>query len=184
MGNCPSSHPNNIASLCYRNCPEGKEHVPGMPYLCRTKGDASYTRGVGGIPGCPKGQVKDGALCYDDPGPGWRVVGGVAYQDCPEGSTDIGLFCIPGGSQLGIVLVGVLFTILPIVYFIRRLFFSAATSTLSSAMPYPQYPQYPPPYYGGKRKNSRVLIGGVIGLIVAYILVSWTPTPVESSTKE
>ena len=75
------------------------EHVPGMPYNCKRPGAAPYGRGVGTVPGCAKGQVKSGALCYDDPGAGWRVVGGVAWQDCPEGYKDIGAFCVPGLSM-------------------------------------------------------------------------------------
>jgi len=37
--------------LCYKRCPEGMRHVPGMPYLCfkGTRG-LSYGRGVGDVP--------------------------------------------------------------------------------------------------------------------------------------
>jgi hypothetical protein len=90
-----------VDGLCYNKCPDGMEHVPGMPFNCRVKGvTLPYGRGVGGIPGCPKGQVKSGLLCYDDPGPGWTVVAGIASKDCPAGSKDGGLFCIPGQGDL------------------------------------------------------------------------------------
>jgi hypothetical protein len=76
------------------------EHIPGEPWHCRLKGTGQfYDTGVGGIPECPAGQVKEGLLCYDDPGPGKKIVGGVAYDSCPEGSKDIGLFCVPGGAE-------------------------------------------------------------------------------------
>ena len=44
-------YPAQIASLCYRACPDGMRHVPGMPYLCfkGTRG-LSYGRGVGSVP--------------------------------------------------------------------------------------------------------------------------------------
>ncbi len=94
---CGDGH--ESGGLCYKKCPEGMEHIPAEPWHCRVKGvGASYDTGVGGIPDCPPGQRKDGALCYDDPGPDKKVVGGVAYDNCPEGSKDIGLFCVPGGG--------------------------------------------------------------------------------------
>ena len=41
----------NVDALCYKRCPEGMRHVPGMPYLCfkGTRG-LSYGRGVGDVP--------------------------------------------------------------------------------------------------------------------------------------
>lgn len=46
-----SDHRDYIDGLCYRQCPQGMRHVPGMPYLCfkGTRG-LSYGRGVGDIP--------------------------------------------------------------------------------------------------------------------------------------
>lgn len=46
-----SEHKDEIAALCYKRCPEGMRHVPGMPYLCfkGTRG-LSYGRGVGEVP--------------------------------------------------------------------------------------------------------------------------------------
>ena len=31
---CPSSHPDKIGLLCYRQCPKGWIHTEAMPYLC------------------------------------------------------------------------------------------------------------------------------------------------------
>jgi hypothetical protein len=45
-------HKDNVASLCYRQCPKDlPQRVPGMPYLCYkgTRG-LSYGRGVGEVP--------------------------------------------------------------------------------------------------------------------------------------
>lgn len=45
------SHPDEIASLCYKKCPPGMRHVPGMPYLCfKGSRGLTYDRGVGVIP--------------------------------------------------------------------------------------------------------------------------------------
>ena len=102
MGNTPSCNNNGvyIAGLCYNRCPDGMEHIPGAPTYCKPVGDAPTSYTPTDDPGepmtCPQGKVKDGALCYDDPGPDWKVIGGVAYKNCPAGSKDIGAFCIPG----------------------------------------------------------------------------------------
>jgi hypothetical protein len=32
---CPADHPDKIALLCYKSCPEGYVHVEAMPYKCR-----------------------------------------------------------------------------------------------------------------------------------------------------
>ena len=92
-----------IDGLCYDKCPNGMEHIPGAPTYCRPIGvtETSYTpTDDPGVPmTCPKGQVQSGALCYDDPGPGWKVVAGVAWKDCPAGSKDGGAICIPAGMS-------------------------------------------------------------------------------------
>lgn len=92
-----------IAGLCYDKCPAGMEHIPGIPTQCRPIGtnELSYTdvNNPGIVMRCPAGKKADvaGGLCYDDPGPGYgSIVGGRAYKDCPAGSKDIGLLCIPG----------------------------------------------------------------------------------------
>ena len=132
MGSAPSCNNGDyIDGLCYNKCPAGWEHVPGMPYNCRKPGASPYGRGVGTIPGCAQGKVKDGALCYDDPGPGWRVVAGVGWQDCPAGFKDIGAFCVPGIGDTAntpwyltiyMLIAAVAMVLVPIVYFrIRRL---------------------------------------------------------------
>jgi hypothetical protein len=81
-----------IDGLCYRRCGAGMEHVPGAPYDCRTKGDISYYRGAGESMRCPAGKVQDGALCYE-PKMGWTLLAGTYSQDCPAGSTNIGVAC-------------------------------------------------------------------------------------------
>ena len=42
-------HTDKIDGMCYRPCPDGLQHVPGMPYLCFNGGELSYDRG-GGTP--------------------------------------------------------------------------------------------------------------------------------------
>jgi hypothetical protein len=48
---------------------------------------------------CRPGQVKSGAFCYDDI-PGYHNVAGVAWQQCPAGTTDTGVRCedVHGGG--------------------------------------------------------------------------------------
>ena len=138
MGNGPSCNngADNVDGLCYNKCPDGWEHVPGMPYNCRKSGvSGPYGRGVGTLPGCGKNQVKSGALCYDDPGPGWKVVAGVAWQDCPDGFKDIGAFCVPGLSIGGgpwymsiyMLIAAIAMVIIPIAYFRLRALTAVAT---------------------------------------------------------
>ena len=43
-------HWDNIDGLCYKSCPSGMQHVPGMPYLCFKGGELSYDRGGGRAP--------------------------------------------------------------------------------------------------------------------------------------
>ena len=125
-----------IDGLCYSKCPPNWEHVPGMPYHCRKPGAAPYGRGVGTIPGCGKNQVKSGALCYDDPGPDWKVIAGVAWQNCPKGMKDIGAFCVPefGSADtpwyLSIYMLGLaaLMIVIPIAYFRIRSMVSVVTT--------------------------------------------------------
>ena len=102
MGNCPSDR-EKIDGLCYKKCPEGWEHVPGMPYNCRLGGaPGPYGRGVGTIPGCDPQHVQSGALCYDPPEKGWYLLGGTYWQNCPEGATDIGVACQRDGYSRGV----------------------------------------------------------------------------------
>jgi hypothetical protein len=84
-----------IDGLCYKKCPAGKEHVPGMPYLCRTVGDVSYTRTAGTLPSCAAGKTEDSAgLCYDAAPPGYQKQSlGLISQVCPPGSADYGVGC-------------------------------------------------------------------------------------------
>jgi hypothetical protein len=60
----------------------------------------SEGRGVGTVPGyCdPETQVKSGLLCYPKPKPGYTMVAGVAWQNCPNGYTDTGGHCLKPGA--------------------------------------------------------------------------------------
>jgi hypothetical protein len=43
-------HTDKIDGMCYKPCPPGQQHVPGMPYLCYRGGDLTYDRGIGHAP--------------------------------------------------------------------------------------------------------------------------------------
>lgn len=46
-----ATHPDKVAGLCYKKCPENMpRRVTGMPYLCMKADKLSYGRGAGGIP--------------------------------------------------------------------------------------------------------------------------------------
>lgn len=106
MGNLSckdSNYPDQIDALCYKKCPAGWEHVPGMPYNCRLIGAPSpYGRGAGSPLKCPKDKVQSGALCYDPPEKGWYLLGGTYWQKCPDGTTDFGVGCGKEGYNRGV----------------------------------------------------------------------------------
>lgn len=91
---CPPDK-ENIDGLCYSKCPAGMEHIPGMPYDCRTIGEVSYTRGAGSVMKCAPGQTEDSlGLCYNQPPEGFeKTTLGMMADRCPEGSTDFGVGC-------------------------------------------------------------------------------------------
>lgn len=69
-------------------------HRASRPFCWRR----SYGRGVGvPVSACPQGREKDAWLCYrtcEDIGkPGWKGVGPVCWQRCPEGFRDDGAYC-------------------------------------------------------------------------------------------
>lgn len=75
---CPTTHPNQIAGLCYKNCPSDTPYrVAGMPYLCSRAsrvGDGrpdgtSYGRGVGKPKLKLKEVQKDPAAAASSPPP-------------------------------------------------------------------------------------------------------------------
>ncbi|MBN1382317.1 MAG: hypothetical protein JXA41_11625 [Deltaproteobacteria bacterium] len=73
-----------------------------QPYCWRQ----SYGRGIGvPVSACPKGQEKDGLLCYptcESIGKkGWKGVGPVCWQSCPEGFRDDGAFCFKPTTSYG-----------------------------------------------------------------------------------
>jgi len=47
-GTCSGDHPDKIDALCYKSCPEGWEHVGGMPYLCRDSAGGNFWDATGG----------------------------------------------------------------------------------------------------------------------------------------
>lgn len=70
-GTCGSDR-DLVDGLCYKKCPAGKSRVPGMPYLCRTDGEVSYTRSPT-FPSCSKGLSEDSAgLCYNSAPEGYE----------------------------------------------------------------------------------------------------------------
>lgn len=143
MGNTPSCNNDGvyIAGLCYNRCPDGMEHIPGAPTFCKPVGDAPTSYTPANDPGvpmtCGQGKVQSGALCYDDPGPNWKVVAGVAYENCPAGMKDIGAFCIPGAGDAPptpwylsfyMLIAAVAMVVIPIIYF-RFIYFRLRAST-------------------------------------------------------
>ena len=79
------------AFLCYKDYPDFENN--GMLHT-RQNITKKILIDTGTVPDtCPSGQVKDGALCYDDQGPGWDIVAGVAWGGCPAGSEDQGALC-------------------------------------------------------------------------------------------
>ena len=93
-GKCPPDR-EKVDGMCYKRCPAGMEHTPGMPYLCKTAGDLSYPRGAGKPMKCPPGLSEDSlGLCYRDPPPGFvKTTLGMMSDVCPPGSTDFGVGC-------------------------------------------------------------------------------------------
>jgi hypothetical protein len=92
-GVCPAGKM-RIDGLCYNACPDGYEHVPGMPYNCVKMGEPeSYGRSAGTLPSCGGKENIDG-LCYGNIPSGYtRKVIGTLDQDCPAGSKDFGVGC-------------------------------------------------------------------------------------------
>lgn len=43
-------HTERVDGMCYKSCPSGMKHVPGMPYLCMKGDKLSYGRGAGTPP--------------------------------------------------------------------------------------------------------------------------------------
>ncbi len=59
---------------------------------------ATYTRGVGGVPGdCASNEEKDAGLCYPKCAAGQKGVGPLCWGTCPAGYTDIGVSCSKPG---------------------------------------------------------------------------------------
>jgi hypothetical protein len=93
-GTCPSDR-EKIDGLCYKRCPAGMSHVPGMPYLCRTTGvPVSEGRGAGFPMKCARGETEISGLCYNTCPSGSVMQSlGLCSQSCPAGSTDFGVGC-------------------------------------------------------------------------------------------
>lgn len=93
-GTCPSDR-ERIDGLCYKRCPAGMSHVPGMPYLCRANGvPVSEGRGAGTPMKCASGEKEIAGLCYNNCPSGSVMQSlGLCSQTCPSGSNDFGVGC-------------------------------------------------------------------------------------------
>jgi len=94
-GKCPSDR-EKIDGLCYKRCPPGSDHVPGMPYNCKKAGvPLSQGRGAGVPMKCAPGEIqKSAGLCYDACPSGYQDQSlGLCSQACPSGSKDFGVGC-------------------------------------------------------------------------------------------
>lgn len=123
---CPSSHPDEIAGLCYEPCPNDYKHFGAVCWSvcpkdmkdtgtqCQKKGD--YGRGWGHSTkkGCEEshdhGARRNGCvecspgLWYPICDKGWHSVGCLACtQRCPSNTVDAGLICIKKSvDQIGV----------------------------------------------------------------------------------
>ena len=93
-GTCPSDR-EKIDGLCYKRCPAGMSHVPGMPYLCRANGvPVSEGRGAGTPMKCASGEKEIAGLCYNNCPSGSVMQSlGLCSQTCPSGTNDFGVGC-------------------------------------------------------------------------------------------
>lgn len=83
-----------IGVMCYKKCPAGMSHIPGMPYQCQTDGPLSIPLGTD-LPICGEGQTEDSlGLCYNAAPEGWvKSTLGMIETPCPAGTTDFGVGC-------------------------------------------------------------------------------------------
>jgi len=107
---CPDGY-DNEANLCYEPAKatgDPNTHYECHGFLCYLHDDnfesqaaasqfADVTKKIivdtGTVPNtCGAGQVQSGALCYDAV-PNATIVAGVAWSNCPAGTTDTGAFC-------------------------------------------------------------------------------------------
>jgi hypothetical protein len=93
-GKCPSDR-EKVDGLCYKKCPEGWEHVAGMPYNCKKSGvPLSEGRGAGYPMKCAAGETEIAGLCYNPCAEGSTMQSlGLCSQNCPSGTTDFGVGC-------------------------------------------------------------------------------------------
>jgi len=83
-----------VGPVCWEKCPDGYKDDGAT---CRKpvvieKRD-SYGRTVGKPMGCGPDEEKDGGLCYPECKAGYKGVGPVCWERCPEGYEDDGLTC-------------------------------------------------------------------------------------------
>jgi hypothetical protein len=77
-----------VGPVCWERCPEGYRDDGAF---CAKD---SYGRGVGKIPStCPAGQVKKGALCYEECPTGYHWFGLDCVKNCPSDYKDTGHHC-------------------------------------------------------------------------------------------
>ena len=110
LDKCPSSHPDKVAALCYKKCPEGfipasEERISDSALTCvkpcmegfnRTsaalgtafcdKNQGNYVRwgSKSALDTCPSGTEKSGLLCYPKCKKGFYGVGPVCYGTCAD----------------------------------------------------------------------------------------------------
>ena len=102
-GVCPSDR-EKIDGLCYKRCPAGMSHVPGMPYLCRANGvPVSEGRGAGTPMKCAAGETNIAGLCYNNCPSGSVMQSlGLCSQTCPQNTTDFGVGCTRESYSRGV----------------------------------------------------------------------------------
>lgn len=90
---CPSSHPENISSLCYRT-PKAGYHC--SLNSCVANGKPSYGRGAGVSVHavCDGGKKMENALCYKPCRSGTKGNGPVCWGDKPNGWYDCSAFAV------------------------------------------------------------------------------------------
>ena len=99
-GTCPADR-HKIDGLCYKRCPPGMDHVPGMPYNCKQAGvPLSQGRGAGTVLKCAPGREQRGALCYDKCDV--HNTATVNYERRNDNIEMCSTICPPGSKNIGI----------------------------------------------------------------------------------
>ena len=102
---CPSDHPENVASLCYRR-PKAGYHCSAD--TCVVNGKPSYGRGAGVSVHavCDGGKKLENTLCYKPCRSGTKGVGPVCWGLKPNGWVDCGFAWAKNKTTCGTVIAG------------------------------------------------------------------------------